>query len=141
MRYWDSSALVPLIIPEASSHSAERLVDQDTDIAMWWGARVECASAVRRQIRDRTLAPALAVVASASIERLASQAREIPPSEHLRRLACELVDRHPLRAADALQLAAAVTARTAAAEPIDFVCLDQRLRLAAATEGFAVLPA
>ena len=47
---------------------------------------------------------------------------------------------HTLRAADALQLGAALTA--ASDDPLgwDLVCLDERLAEAARREGFAVLP-
>jgi len=58
----------------------------------------------------------------------------------VRARAARLLSLHPLRAADALQLAAALVwcrERTAEAP---FVCLDDRLRLAAAREGFRVLP-
>jgi hypothetical protein len=47
---------------------------------------------------------------------------------------------HPLRAADALQLAAALVWTGEAAAGEAFVCLDERLRDAARREGFEVLP-
>jgi len=46
---------------------------------------------------------------------------------------------HPLRAADALQLAAALTARDKSPELVQVVCSDGRLSEAAGNEGFAVL--
>jgi len=140
MKFWDSSALVALVIEEASSASVEHLAAQDTEMALWWGARVECRSALTRRARDGRVPIGEAQRASTEIEMIAAEASETPPSEPLRLLACELVERHPLRAADALQLAAAVTARSGTTQPVEFVCLDQRLRQAAEREGFAVLP-
>jgi predicted nucleic acid-binding protein len=66
--------------------------------------------------------------------------KEVSPAEELRDRAMRLLDLHPLSAADALQLAAALDwcgERTAGA---GFVCLDQRLRAAATLEGFDVYP-
>ena len=140
MRFWDSSALVPLVISEQASAEVERLAAADTILAVWWGTRVECCSAIRRRVRDGSVLSDAATKALAEVDELAGEAVETPPSAPLRSLACELLDRHPLRAADALQLAAAVKARETAAAPIDFVCLDQRLRQAAEREGFTVLP-
>ena len=68
------------------------------------------------------------------------RSKEVDPSNQLRDRAARLLDLHPLRAADALQLAAALDwceERTAGA---GFVCLDQRLRAAATREGFDVYP-
>lgn len=67
-------------------------------------------------------------------------ATEVRPSDEVRARAMRLLSIHPLRAADALQLAAALVwcrERTAGA---GFVCLDGRLREAAGREGFEVLP-
>ena len=63
---------------------------------------------------------------------------EIRPLDRIRRRAIRLLRIHPLRAADALQLAAALTA--AAEEPADLevVSSDARLSAAARQEGFVV---
>ncbi len=47
---------------------------------------------------------------------------------------------HPLRAADAMQLAAALVWTEDATSGAEFVCLDQNLREAALKEGFTILP-
>ena len=65
---------------------------------------------------------------------------EILPCSALRRRAIRLVATHDLRAADSLQLAAALTWADQDPEGREFVCLDQRLALAARAEGFTVLP-
>jgi hypothetical protein len=62
------------------------------------------------------------------------------PTDRLRVLAERFMDTHPLKAPDAMQLAAAF--RWAAEQPQghEFVSLDRTLRRAAAAEGFTVLP-
>ena len=65
----------------------------------------------------------------------------IAPTVALRERAGRLLRRHPLRAADALQLAAALAWTEHAPGGERFVCLDDRLRVAATREGFAISPA
>ena len=65
---------------------------------------------------------------------------EIPPTAKLREEAERLLRFHPLRTADAFQLAAALETVRNAPEPLVFVCLDERLREAARSEGFTVEP-
>ena len=66
---------------------------------------------------------------------------EVLPSSSLRRRAMRLIATHDLRAGDSLQLAAALTWAGEDPDGKEFVCLDQRLMLAAGAEGFIVLPA
>jgi hypothetical protein len=61
-------------------------------------------------------------------------------SEALRTLAERSVRTHPLRAAGAMQLGAALVASDGAAGALRFVSLDMRQREAAQREGFPVLP-
>ena len=64
----------------------------------------------------------------------------IQPTDHVRERAEQLIAVYPLRAADALQLAAALTWCENQPWNERFVCLDKRLRDAARKEGFSVLP-
>ncbi len=107
---------------------------------VWWASPVECKSAIYRRHRE---APMPRSVLDIALERLASfflYADTVQATEELRSRAGRLLAVHPLRAADALQLAAALVA--CAEEPIGekLVSLDQRLREAAIREGFAVIP-
>jgi predicted nucleic acid-binding protein len=140
MRFWDSSAVLPLALHEPASAEMERLLRLDPDVVLWWATPVECASALAQSVRQGRLSLAAEAAARAVVERLKASAFEVRPLEEVRARAGRLLALHPLRAADALQLAAALVwcrERTAEAP---FVCLDDRLRLAAAREGFAVLP-
>jgi predicted nucleic acid-binding protein len=68
------------------------------------------------------------------------KAHEIQPSNEIRPIAQDLLLKYPLRAADALQLAAALSWYDDAPRRAFFVALDNRLRTAALLEGFQVLP-
>ena len=64
---------------------------------------------------------------------------EVPPSVEVRQLALRLLRTHPLRAADALQLAAALTLSAAGLRGLHFACADERLKTAAEIEGLEVI--
>ena len=79
-----------------------------------------------------------------AIERMRTiveHADTVSPSDELRRRAARLLAVHPLRAADALQLAAALLWCEEQPHAEGFVSLDAKLRDAAHKEGFSVLPA
>jgi hypothetical protein len=65
---------------------------------------------------------------------------EIQPGDELRAAAIRLLAVHPLRAADAMQLASALMWAGERPARSGFVSFDTRLREAAAHEGFLVLP-
>jgi len=141
VRFWDSSAVVPLLVPEDASERLRRLHASDQVVIAWWGAEVECVSAVARAERaGRLSAPG----AAEGLRRLVSLRRgwhEIEPSEDVREAAKRLSRVHDLRAADSLHLAAALVASESRPASLEFVCLDDRLRTAADREGFGVVPA
>ena len=140
MRFWDSSALLPLALHEPASAEMERMLRADPDVVLWWATPVECASALARSAREGHLTPAAEAAARAVVERLRASAFEVRPLEEVRARAARLLALHPLRAADALQLAAALVWCRERTADAPFVCLDDRLRLAALREGFRVLP-
>jgi uncharacterized protein len=72
---------------------------------------------------------------------LATGLSEVIPSNQVRTMARRLLRLHTLRAAHALQLAAAAIAAEHEPRSLEFVCLDDRLRAAASREGFRVVPA
>ncbi len=74
------------------------------------------------------------------LEELIADADTIPPTDPIRRRAGRLLALHPLRGADALQLAAALAWCDEQPSGVSFVCLDERLREAALRESFTVLP-
>jgi hypothetical protein len=55
MKFWDASAIVPLLFAEGSSRRLEALVVEDSLMLVWWGSEVECVSAIARVERDGML--------------------------------------------------------------------------------------
>lgn len=138
MRYWDASALVPLIIREPSTPQVSGWHDQDPRIVTWVWSRVEVASAIERRARHGALSGAYRLQALRQFEALAAGWAEVGKHREVRGLAMDLLGRHPLRAADAGQLAAAMMVRQDLSGSIGFVSLDRRLAEAARREGFLV---
>ena len=137
MRYWDSSAIVPLLVEEAASVGAREAYARDPGVLTWWGTRLECTSALARREREGVVdAPP---VAAQRLAALAEQWQEVAPTEAVRTAASRLLRTHPLRTADALQLAAAIVAADGSPRTLPFVTLDDRLALAADKEGFPVV--
>lgn len=141
MRFWDASAVAPLIVREAASEALRAGLATDPAIVAWWGTRVECASALRRREREGALSPLDVRRALSLLDELSGSWSEVLPGDAVRQSAERALAVHPLRAADALQLAAALVWGAQRAESCEFVCLDDRLRDAASREGFALMPA
>ncbi len=139
MRFWDSSAVVPLLVRQEASERMMRLFSGDGAVTVWWGTRVECDSAIVRLERDGFLSAGAVQKAFSRLDDLAALWHEIQPVDILRETARRILRLHNLRAADALQLAAAHLAAEQRSSTLEFVCLDERLALAAAREGFVVV--
>ena len=138
MKYWDTSAIVPLLLPESPRDALLDLLERDPVMLVWWGTPVECTSAVARREREGALR---VVEAGAALERLrdlAAEWHEIVAGDSIRTTAQRLLRVHPLRAGDSLQLAAAIIAAGHDPPTLEFVSLDQRLNEAASREGFLV---
>jgi predicted nucleic acid-binding protein len=137
VRFWDVRGIVPLLVagpardlllaaPAESGHA--RLV----------GMRPECVSALARKEREGAQSMADVTAALERLRALADAWQEIVPAEPIRTTAERLLRVHPLRAADSLQLAAAIIAAEREPATLEFVSLDERLGEAASREGFRV---
>lgn len=138
--FWDSSALVPLLVSELRSEELAPLLEADRGAVAWWGSPVECASALHRRHREGGLTRAELETALRRLRGLTPALAYILPVDEVRTRASGLLALHALRAADALQLAAALTWAEGLPKGEPFVCLDQRLREAARLQGFTVTP-
>lgn len=137
MKFWDASAIVPLLVAEESTRRLQALAAKDSAMLVWWGSAVECISALARLERDGALSsPTLALQ---RLQQLSAGWHEIDPSDEIRETAARFLRVHPLRAADALQLAAAFAAAERRPASLEIVTLDDRLADAARKEGFALL--
>ena len=139
MRFWDASAIVPLLVAEPSTHRLQALAANDPDMLVWWGTWVECASAVARLERSALLDTRAAALAFDRLGQAAAGWHEIDPSDLVRETATRFLRVHPLRAADALQLAAAFVAAEMRPASLQLVTLDDRLTDVARKEGFGVI--
>ena len=136
MKFWDSSALVPLFAAERRTRAVQSLYLSDPEVIVWSGTAVECASAIARLERDGALAPPDAAESFARLDALMPSWMQIDPSDEIRESARRFLRVHPLRAADALQLAAALVAAERRPTTLTVVTCDDRLREAAGKEGF-----
>jgi predicted nucleic acid-binding protein len=137
MRFWDSSAIVPLCLDQPSSGRARELLGEDPEAVVWWTTPVECASAFARLRRQERLTYTEEETALRLLRTLQRSWYEVVPGDRVRAQALRLLRLHPLRAADSLQLAAAVEWAGSPASG-DLVTFDERLGLAGRLEGFDV---
>jgi len=138
--YWDASAVIPLCLREPNTAVMKKILSRDSSVVAWWGTPVECWSAFACLRREGVITAASERKVLVLLDRLASVWTEVLPGNRVREHAGRLLLRHPLRAADSLQLAAALVWADGSPEEHGFVCLDHRLREAAVREGFRLLP-
>lgn len=139
MRFWDSSALVPLLVVEDGTRIASRWLREDPSVVVWTLTRVELVSALARRRRgDPAHTEALAAARRDLLE-IWERWSEITAIDVVRRHAERLVEIHPIRAADALQIGAALVAAQQHPELYEFVTLDGAQATAAEREGLRVL--
>lgn len=136
--FWDASALVPLCVPEtATSIAAFHL--KNLGPVVWWGSPIEIQSAICRLHRERTITDTGKQAAVARLEMLSRSWREISAGDKVRELALDLLNHHPLKAADSFQLAASLLWCEQRPARRTFVCADHKLARAARLVGFSVL--
>ena len=133
--FWDSSALVPLCVHQSLTQRAV-LLYRKHEIVVWWAAPVEIASALARLARMSHITPADYAKARKLAADLGDKWSAIQPSESIRATAMRMVDRYDLRAADSLQLAAALEWCGGTPQRRVFLAADQKLREAALLAGF-----
>jgi predicted nucleic acid-binding protein len=141
VRFWDSSAIVPLLFAEQESEGLAALFERDPQMLVWWASPVECISALARRERERELTAAAISDAMKRLRALADAWQEVLPGDTVRTTAQRLLRVHPLRAADALQLGAAIVASEHDPGSLPFVTCDERLDEAAGREGFPIVRA
>lgn len=139
MRFWDSSAIVPLLVAETTTDRLQALAQRDPDMLAWWGTTLECASALARLEREAALDAKGAALAFERLGEIVDAWHEIEPSEIVRENAVRFLRVHPLRVADALQLAAAFVAAERRPSTLQVVTLDNRLADAMRKEGFVLI--
>lgn len=136
MKYWDTSALVPLIFVEPQSRAVRHLIFADDAVTVSFLTRIELSAAIARRLRQH---PDRLQSAAEFADTLENSWVDVDPHPETLQLARRLAFVHRLRAGDAVQLACAIIA-SSGSRPMPFVTLDAELAAAARTEGFPVLP-
>ena len=139
MRYWDASAIVPLAVAEPATETVRAWLRDDPIVVTWAWTRVEITSAVERRTRQGELSRLERRACLDRFGELAGAWGEVTDLHAVRTRAVALLARHPLRAADAAQLGAALVTAEDDPELLTFVCLDEQLALVAEMEGLRVL--
>jgi hypothetical protein len=136
--YLDTCALVKLYVKEPGSAAVRAACDRSEALATSRLSYVEAHAAAARRAREGDLSQKAKARFAENWERDWQNYAIVEVSEVVCRLAVELAGRHPLRAADAVQLASALFLRESARQSILFLCFDERLVAAAQAEGLAV---
>ena len=136
--FWDASAVLPLCVRAQASNRARKLLAAH-DPVIWWACPVEVASALARLHREHILSVS---AYHATMEKLAAMLaswRQVLPDDQVRETALRQMERFPLKAADAMHLAAALVWSRHNPRGRLFVCNDASLGSAASASGFEVV--
>jgi hypothetical protein len=140
MKFWDSSAIVPLVVDEEETDYCLKTLSDDQEMLIWCLSRLEVVSALCRRLRDGILGERYFQEAKRRLNELIECAYEVKAIEKVRHRTLRLLEVHPLRAADACQLSSALVATQEDPGRLTMVCFDERLKKAAIKEGFIVNP-
>jgi uncharacterized protein len=138
VRFWDTSALVALVVHEVGTSRAERWLREDPEVVVWTLTRVELLSALARRRRAEPRAARRLLAARREILEAWPRWSEVTALDLVRRHAERVVEAHPLRAAGAIQLAAALVVAEDEPVSLGFVTFDEAQADAAEREGFRV---
>jgi len=136
--FWDSSAVVRLLVTQGASEKTAAWLTTDAALAVWTLTPVEVTSALRRLTREGVLDDHAVQQAETRLAQLVGTCHVVLDIEAVKALAIRLLRVHALRAFDALQLGAALQWAEHHPEGRTLYTLDQRLAIAARREGFLV---
>lgn len=139
LAFWDTSAIVPLCCHQSQTSEAHKAVRLYGRQVVWWATPIEAVSSLERLSRQGDLSTKDRTQAFARLNYLRDRWNEIQPVDEVRDLAERLLRVHKLRAADALQLAAALVWCSNQPRGRHFIGADDRLAEAAEIEGFNVI--
>jgi predicted nucleic acid-binding protein len=139
VRFWDASAIVPLLVEQSASPAVLRASREDPAAVVWWATRIECLSALTRLEREHRISHEGFNLSTDRLTAILAACHEVQPGARLRQVAERLLRVHPLRASDALQLAAALMAAGDDPGSLPLVSLDRVLNAAAEREGLPVV--
>ena len=140
MKFWDTSAFLQLVVKQSKTAELSHVFQDDREVAIWWGTRVEALSGLVRSLRDGTLSQKQFDLAKKNLLDLVLECFVVEPTTVVLERAERLLLLHSLRAADALQLSAALILFKEKPASNYFVTTDSRLVTAAKREGFLLAP-
>jgi predicted nucleic acid-binding protein len=139
MIFWDSSAIVPLLVNEPKTKETHAILSKDRNLTVWCLTYLEATSALNRRLRTGEIHFGHFRAGEERLKRLRQAWDQILFSDRLIQLAARLLRTHPLRTADSLQLAAALIAGGSDPSQVNFLSYDERLNEAAEREGLRVM--
>jgi predicted nucleic acid-binding protein len=135
--YFDTSAIVTLLVDEAGTAAAGRIWDRAERLVSIRLARVEARAALAQATRLGRITPQQLRTSKRALEELAAQLDVVEIDEDLVDRASDLAEHHSLRAYDAVHLAAV---RRVLDQDLVFVAGDRALLAAARVIGISVAP-
>jgi predicted nucleic acid-binding protein len=137
--YLDTSALVKRFVSEAGSSEIQNLLTRGEPVASATIAYAELYSGLTRRHREGVFSQLQYRLACRRVERDWMALVKVELGAEILSSARGLIQRHGLRAFDAIHLASALGLQAAANEPVTFVAADQRLLRAAGGERLATV--
>ena len=140
MKFWDSSALLSLLVDDVTTEYCLEILAGDHDILVWCMSRLEVMSTLCRLLREGTIGETAFQRAKGRLLEIEERAHEVTVLRKVRERASRLLEVHSLGAGKACQLAAALVATQEDPARLPMVCFDRELARAAIREGFVVNP-
>lgn len=137
--YFDSSAWVKRYADEDGSDRVGEWLAAAVPATSRW-TQVEILSAVSRRCREGLLTIEQRNTIAAALSADLAGFVLVEVSHEVVAMTDNLFMRHPLRAADCVQLASALILKLRSGQPVTFRAFDQRLIMAAAREGLVSEP-
>jgi uncharacterized protein len=137
--YLDTSALIERFVNEKGSPLVQSIVEGREAIATAKIAYAEIFAGLARKLRENNLSKAQYAVACRQFESDWQAYLRIALEDAILLSARDLIQRHPLRGFDAVQLASALRLKTALGGEITFAAADGRLLKAAEAENLKLL--
>jgi uncharacterized protein len=138
MHYFDASALVKRYVREKGSAKVQRLLGAEVAATSRLSA-VEIASAVARRVREGNLSGEERDRILAAVDRDMTAVLVVEVTAAVLASAQRLLQRHPLRTGDAIQLASCLHLQEHFEDDVTFVGVDDRLLAAARAERLKTL--
>jgi predicted nucleic acid-binding protein len=140
LRYWDSSALIPLLLTEPRTPEILEIYRQDPAMAVWCLTPYEIWAAIARRRKEGRLRSPDIRTLRVRLSALARDWTVIRDPDAIGKTAYRILDVHGLGPAQAIQISAALAIVGGSADEIPFVTLDDRVAQAAIAEGLSIMP-